>query len=304
MITFWRIFKTGFRNLLRHAWLSVAATAIMVVTLVIVSFFIFAGVFLRKGLDAVKEKIDITIYLVDGSTPQQVQQLQSQLSASDNVKSVTFQSKADVLHEYEVSSDPDKRSIAEAAKASGAGLGAVLQVRVNDLSQTSSVDNLLKEQQFKKVVDRSSLSDNSKRKNTVVKIGKISNMASKIGAIISVAFLVIALLIIFNTIRMAIFTRREEIEIMKLVGATKWFIRGPFIIEGALYGIIGGALAIAIIFPLLSTMKPLLVKAFESQNAVNSITARTGMVIAFEFVAGIFIGIVSSWLALMRHLKL
>lgn len=103
---------------------------------------------------------------------------------------------------------------------------------------------------------------------------------------------------------MAIFTRREEIDIMKLVGATKWFVRGPFIIEGALYGVLGATLAILVIFPLVSAIKPAFVRYFDAGDVVKFLTDRTLIVIAAEYLAGILIGAVSSWLAISRHLKL
>lgn len=304
MITIWRVFKSGFRSLFRHAWLSAAATAIMVVTLVVVSFSIFSGVFLKRSVEAIKDKIDITIYIKDGANIEQIKELQNELLSNSDVKSVKYQSKEEVLAEFETSSDPSKRQLAASAKLSGAGFSATLLVKANNLDNTQDIEDLIRQQKFSEVVEKSSVDSGNSRKENIEKLGKVSNAASRVGFIVSITFLIVALLIIFNTIRMAIFTRREEIEIMKLVGATKWFVRGPFIIEGALYGIIGASIAIAIIFPVLSVTKPFFNKALESDEIVRLVTDHAALVIAMEYAGGILIGAISSWLAISRHLKL
>lgn len=304
MITLWRVFKTGFRNLFRHAWLSVAATAIMVVTLVVVSFFIFTSIFLRKGLEVVKQKFDITVYLNDAAKPDQIKDLQTKLQAVEDVRGVGYVNKQDVLEQYQNSSDPDKRAIAQGAITAGSGLEAILVITTNDLNKIDPIVAIIRDSEAHKVADSSTVDEGNVRKQNIEKIGKISNAAAKVGAVISGAFLVIALLVIFNTIRMAIFTRREEIEIMKLVGATKWFVRGPFIVEGALYGIIGATFAVLIIFPLLHVIEPFLIKSVGSSDVVKFITQRTLLVIGTEYLLGIVVGAVSSWLAISRHLKL
>jgi len=304
MITLWRIFKTGFRNLFRHAWLSAAATVIMVVTLVVVSFFIFAGAFLRQQLVIVKNKIDITIFLADTATQPQIQTLQNKILAQSNTKSVTFVSKADALKSYQDSTDPVKRAIAQSAAQIGNPLNASLDVRTADLNNIDSLVSLVRAGEASKVIQSSTIDDGNQRKKIIQNIGKISSITAKVGTIIGIAFLIISIMIIFNTIRMAIFTRREEIEIMQLVGATKWFIRGPFLVEGALYGVIGATLALVIIFPLVSVIKPAFEKYFGAGDVVQFFTDRTLLVVAFEYGVGVLIGILSSWLALMRHLKL
>lgn len=303
MITLWRVFKTGFRNLFRNAWLSVAATAIMVVTLVIVSFFVFSGLFLNNRLAAIKEKTDITVFLDDTAKNEDVVNLQTKLKSVDNIKSVVYVSKADALKKLE-EGDKRSRDIAKTATIIGNPLPASLQVKVKDLSNLDPVNQVFKSDEFSKIITNYSTEEGNDRQKTIKNIAKISRGVSTTGTIIGAAFLIIALLIIFNTVRMAIFTRREEIEIMKLVGATKWFIRGPFIVEGALYGIIGGTLAIIIIFPLINFIKPFFVQYFEAGDVVKFLTDKAHLVILSEYSLGIVLGIISSWLAISRHLKL
>jgi cell division transport system permease protein len=303
MITFLRVCRTGFRNLFRNAWLSIAATAIMVVTLVIVAFFSFSALFLQNQLQSIRNKIDLTLFLKDEATPDQVQQLQSYARTLPNVKDVTYVSKDEALNRLRTSSK-DGEKLAKTAVEIGNPLPASLEVRTNSLEKLEELDKTLGQAPQKDIIASSSLQDSDDRKKIVENIVAISNAVSKVGTIISSAFLVISLLIIFNTIRMAIFTRREEIEIMKLVGATKWFIRGPFLVEGVMYGIIGATIAISISIPLINFAKPLFVSYFNASEVIAFVADRISLVAFATYGLGIFIGIVSSYLAISRHLKL
>ncbi len=303
MITLWRMFKTGFRNLFRNAWLSIAATAIMVVTLVIVAFFAFSALFLQNQLAAVREKIDLTVFLKDEATPDQVKQLQANIQTLENVAEVRYVSKTDALERLRTSSK-DGEQLAKTATEIGNPLPASLEVRTETLENLDALNSQIKADSAAVIVASTSNDDSDVRRKVVDRIVSISSGVSKVGTVISVAFLLISLMIIFNTIRMAIFTRREEIEIMKLVGATNWYIRGPFLIEGAMYGIIGATVAMAITLPLINVARPLFTSYFNASDVVTFVTDRIFLVTLAMYTLGIVIGTLSSFLAISRHLKL
>ena len=303
MITFWRIIKSGFKNLFRNAWLSIAATAIMVITLVIVSVFAFSALFLKNQLEVIREKIDLTVFLVDKAAPEDVTKLQNDIQGLENVKGVRYVSKADALERLRTSSK-DGEQLAKTAQEIGNPLPASIEVKTKSLDNLDALDAKIRNLPQGNLISQTSLQDNNVRKQVVENINKISQGVSRIGSIVSVAFLIVSLLIIFNTIRMAIFTRREEIDIMKLVGATKWFIRGPFLVEGAVYGVIGATIAIAIAIPSLNFAKPLFVNYFSTTDVIDFVSARYGLVVGGMYGLGIMIGVTSSYLAISRHLKL
>ncbi|MCC7543121.1 ABC transporter permease [bacterium] len=303
MITFWRIIKSGFKNLFRNAWLSIAATAIMVITLVIVSVFAFSALFLQNQLSVIRDKIDLTIFLSEKATQEDITKLQEGIKGFDNVKGVTYISKADALERLRTSSK-DGEQLARTAQEIGNPLPASIEVKTESLDNLDKLDSDIRALPQGNVISQTSLQDNNVRKQIVENINKISQGVSRIGTIISVAFLIVSLLIIFNTIRMAIFTRREEIDIMKLVGATKWYIRGPFLVEGAVYGIIGATIAIAITIPALNFAKPLFVNYFSTTDVIDFVASRYNLVISGMYALGVMIGATSSYLAISRHLKL
>jgi len=302
MITLWRIFKTGFRNLFRNAWLSAAATAIMIVTLVIVSFFAFSALLLRSQLSAIKDKINLTIFISDEAKLEEIKNLQAKLLADSNVISVEYVSKSEALNRLSLRSEKD-REIAKIAGEIGNPLQASLEIKTKDPAKIDQVVKVARDSDENKIIADTSY--DTDRKKIVDRIVSFSSGVARAGTLISAAFLTISLLIIFNTIRMAIFTRREEIEIMKLVGATNWFIRGPFIVEGAMYGIIGASIAVLISFGLLNIAKPFLSSfLFNTAEVTQFLNSKTVLIIGGEYLLGIAIGSISSLLAISRHLKL
>ncbi|MFO0862666.1 MAG: permease-like cell division protein FtsX [Candidatus Saccharibacteria bacterium] len=304
MITFWRIWRTGFRNIFRNAWLSTAATAIMVVTLLIMTFFAFSTIFVRKQVAQVRQKIDLSIFISDDATADQIQALQSKINTLSNVKSVDYVSKADALNKLSNSSSEGEK-LAQSAQSIGNPLPASFEVKLTNIDLIGQTNSDIKGLEESKIITDTSFDNRDENRQGVVEnVIKISNAVSKIGLALSVVFLVIALLIIFNTIRMAIFTRREEVEIMKLVGATKWFIRGPFLVEGTLYGVFGTIIALVLLVPFSRGIGPFLIDKLGAGPTLEYFGAHFGLIALSMLVVGVFIGVVSSWLALMRYLKL
>ena len=304
MITLWRIFKTGFRNIFRNAWLSTAATAIMVVTLLVVTFFGFSAIFVNNQLAEVKSKIDLSLFITDEASADSIKALQAKLIASPEVKSVEYVSKEDALARL-ASSSADGKKLAESAKEIGNPLPASFEVKVKDLDNIKQVNESLKKLDTEKVVSESSLDKRDQNRQGIVEnIIKISSGVARVGAVLSFLFLGIALLVIFNTIRMAIFTRREEIEIMRLVGATNWFIRGPFIVEGSLYGVFGGSVALLLLIPISRAIGPFITQRLNAGAALEYFSGHLPFVALAIYGLGILIGAVSSWFAISRYLRL
>jgi cell division transport system permease protein len=304
MITLWRVFKSGFRNTFRNAWLSTAATAIMAVTLLIMTFFAFSIFFVRSQLNEVQQKIDLTVFISDDAKDDQIKALQNKVLQTGGVESVEFVSKADALKRLENSSEEGKK-LAKSATEIGNPLPASLEVKLEKLDDIGGINKQIRELPEAVIITETSYdSRDDNRKGVIENVIKISNGVTRVGAILSIVFLVIALLIIFNTIRMAIFTRREEIEIMKLVGATKWFIRGPFIVEGSMYGVFGATIATIALIPIGRVAGQFLVDKFNAGQAMTYFGTNFWLVVLCIYALGIFIGAVSSWLAISRHLKL
>lgn len=183
---------------------------------------------------------------------------------------------------------------------------AVITVKFHDPNNTSSVKNLMaKDPQFKTWLDNSQNSTDSTKiqQTTVDRLSAVMNSVQRFGLIIVLLFLVISILIVFNTIRMAIFSRREEIDMMKAIGADQSFIRGPFLVEAEMYGAIAAVLALVIGYFAIGKILPGLGSYFTTINTQQIMGNWAWLVILAMVLVGVLIGGVSSRLAVRRYLK-
>jgi cell division transport system permease protein len=300
-----RIMKAGSRNFFRNLWLSTAATTVMTVTLTIVVLSFISNLALTSTIKTVTDKIDVSVYLKTTITQQELSDFRQSLQSSGNVAGITYLSKEDALAQYREKNKNNKTLLDALTVAGTDALPASLQIKAIDpkkLDVIAATIALEKNQQYQDPSAPPSYSGG--RKSAIDRIVSFSNFFKSTGLIMSFIFVIISILIIFNTIRMAIFTRRDEIEIMKLVGATKWFIRGPFIFEAALYGIIASFIAVALAYLLLLGGGPKLSNYVDVQSAINLFQSYPFLVIGIELVIGVIIGTFSSLLAMTRYLKL
>jgi cell division transport system permease protein len=300
-----RITKTGLHNFVRNAWLSTAATAVMTVTLSLVAVSYIANQALTSTIKGVVNKIDISVFLNDADTPDQISALKAQLQQQPNVEAVKFISKNDALMEYQ-QQNANNPKLLQAVTVADNPLPASLQIKAKNPNKLDPIVSLVNQPNNKKLLtaDQNAVSYSGSRKATIDKIVQTSNFFRATGFVASILFIVISTLIIFNTIRMAIFTRREEIEIMKLVGATNWFIRGPFIFEAALYGIIAAVIALIFIYGVVLAATPRLGNYIDISSVTSYMQHNIALVALAELLLGMTIGAASSLFALKRYLKL
>ena len=302
MIQFWRIITTGTRNFTRNLWLSMAATAVMTVTLTIVLVSFISNSALTSTIKGVTNKIDVSVYLNDSTTPAQTQTFENQLRADSNVETVTYVSKAQALATYQ-SDNASNTKLLQAISETDNPLPASLEIKTKDPKNLTSVIAIVG-QPSNAALQSDPPSYSGTNKVTIDRIVHAADFFKSGGTYASILFVVISVLIIFNTIRMAIFTRRDEIEIMKLVGATKWFIRGPFLIEAAMYGIIAAIIALILAYTLVLGGAPKLSSYIDVSSTIHIFKAYPAGVILGELVIGIATGCFSSLLAMSRYLKL
>lgn len=276
----------------------------MTITLTIVLLSFISNSALTSTIKNVTDKIDISIYLSDTVTSDQVNNLQNRLRQNPDVASVRYVSKADALAEWRKQHTNDQKLL-QATSETDNPLPASFAVRAKDPKKLDSITNFVTEPGVAKLLDaKEPISYSGKNKTTIDRIVSFSSFFKKSGLIISAIFVIVSILIIFNTIRMAIFTRKDEIEIMKLVGATKWFIRGPFLFEAAFYGIIAALIGVALSYILLFAGGPRIQGYIDLGTAIGFFQNSPVLVIGTAMCIGILIGVTSSLLALSRYLRL
>lgn len=304
LLQLWRVIHAGGRNFMRNLWLSTAATAVMTITLTIVLLSFISNSALTNTIKNVTDKIDVSVYLSDTITPAQLDQLRSELAANPDVAGLTYISKLDALNQWrqEHANDP---TLLQATNEADNPLPASFAIKAKDPKHLDSLSALVQQPDIVPLLDaKTPFSYTGKNKSTIDRIMSFSSFFKTSGLVVSAIFVIISTLIIFNTIRMAIFTRRDEIEIMKLVGATKWFVRGPFLFEAVLYGIVAAMIGAALSYALLFTGGPRIKGYIDLGAAIHLFQSYPGLVVGGAMAIGVCIGIFSSLLAMGRYLKL
>lgn len=305
LITLWRVIHTGIVNFIRNASLAVAAMAVMVVTLTIVLFSLITNATFSNTIAQITNKIDVSVFLKDSDTPAQTQQLITQVKQLPNVKSVQYLNKAQALKAYQAQNAGNEQLLTAINETSNP-LPATILIKPIDLNKIQDIKTFLTEPGVAKLQsDQPSYSGD--RKEAIDKITHATNVLRKIGIIAIVGFTIICALIIFNTIQMAIFNRRDEIQIMRLLGASTSYIRGPFVVESIIYGILSAVISVLIINAAFlassSALQASSLGLLDINYASTYFGAHFFQLLAIQLMLGIVIGAVSSMIATRRYLK-
>ncbi len=303
--TFMRIIRTGMVNFVRNAWLAIAAMAIMVITLTIILFSIIANATFNNTVKQITGKINISIYLKDSTTKEQADTFISGLKKLSNVEKVTYYSKTDALKRY-MEQNKENAQLLAAINETDNPLPATIVVKPRDLNQLQQIRAYVEQPENKKL-QSDAMSDSGDSRQAINNITHATNILGRIGLGAVAVFSVISVLIIFNTIQMAIFNRRDELQIMRLLGASTSFIRGPFVVESIIYGVLSGIISILIINAIFVTASGSLQAT--SFGLIDVVYAQEFFgkyywyLLLMQLTLGILIGAVSSTVATRRYLK-
>jgi len=304
LITFSRIIRTGMVNFVRNAWLSIAAMAVMIITLTIVLFSVITNATFNNTIAQITSKIDISVYMKDSAQPAQVNQLLSDLRALPNVQQVTYLNKQQALDAYR-QQNAGNTQLLNAVNETDNPIPATIRIKPWDLNKIQTIQTSLEQSNYKPLIDQ--ISYNGDRKAAIDKIAHATDLLKRAGIIAVMVFAVISVLIIFNTIQMAIFNRRDELTIMRLLGASTWYIRGPFVVEALLYGIISAVASVLLIHSLFvasnSALQASSLGLLDIKYAARYFHGHFWQLLAMQLLLGILIGAVSSIVATRRYLK-
>jgi cell division transport system permease protein len=305
LITLLRIIHTGITNFFRNASLAIAAMAVMVVTLTIVLFSLITNAAFSNTIAQITNKIDVSVYLNDADTTAQTDQLISQLKALPNVASVQYETKAQVLARYEAQNS-NNQDLITAAQETNNPLPATILIKPINLNYIGDIKTFLtKPAEMSLQSDPPSYSGGEE--TAINKITRATDILREIGAVTVIVFAVISALIIFNTIQMAIFNRRDELQIMRLLGASTWYIRGPFVVESTIYGIMSAIFSIGIINAAFvassNALQASSLGILDIGYANSYFDQHFWELLTIQLVVGIVIGAASSVIATQRYLR-
>lgn len=301
---FKRTVRSGFVGFWRNAFVSLASIFVMVVTLFVIGSILLLGQLLNASLAQIKEKVDINVYFVTDANQDDILQLKSSLETLPEVAEVSYISREDALKEFQDKHKDDALTLQALDELGDNPLGAALRIRTKETSQYEGIASFLEQKRQeappdKGFIDRVNYAQN---KGAIDTLTSIINAIERVSFITTIVLIVASILITFNTIRLAIYTAREEITVMRLVGAGNMFIRGPFLLQGMMYGVIAGVTTLAIFYPLTLWLgKP--TEAFFQLNIFEYYVTDFGHVFLVVVGSGILLGMISSGLAIARYLR-
>jgi cell division transport system permease protein len=304
-MTFWtttkRIARYGFIGFLRNGFVSLAAVLIMTITLFVTSALLISGAALDSTLEQLMQKVDVNVYFVTNASEDQVMEIKRQLEALPEVAAVEYVSRDAALAEFRERHKNEASTIQALDQLSENPLGASLAIRAKETSQYESIAEYLStKQESGSLISKVNFYQN---KAAIDRLTSIIETSRTLGIAVAIFLAVSSILIAFNTIRLAIYTSRDEIGVMNLVGATHWYVRGPFVIAGILYGFIAGIIVLLILYPFTAWVGPASERFFGSFNVFDYYVGNFPSLLLTILGLGIGLGAISSYLAVRRYLR-
>ncbi len=300
-LTIKRTFKEALTNFLRNGWLSLATVSILILSLYVVSVIYVVTLTVDGVLKNVQEKVNISIYFKPDVAEGKITEMEKYLKNYTAVKSVDYVSKEQALEDFKRNNANEPVIMQSLQEIGENPLQASLVVKANNADQYQGVVDYINKSDFKEDIGRINY---GKNKEIIEKLNSIIAAIRKTGIILSLIFAAIAILVIFNTIRITIYTHRHEIEIMRLVGASNSYIRLPFAFEGIIYGLAASLVSMAILFATLKFITPYVSSVIPSENLVAFYLAHFWKIFGIQVAVGSFLGIAGSWIAMRKHLKI
>jgi len=301
LVSFNRILKSAFSNFLRNGWLSFVTIFIMTQALLIISIFASLNVVISASIETVNKRIDVAVFFKETAQEADILSLRSQAEGLEGVREIVYTSSQEALELF-LEDNRHRDMIRDIISPEENFLPASLEIKVTDPYLIEGIVGQVQKMDSHRLISETSLEDNQK---IIERLRDLGGFIQNASFLLAVVFLIIAVLIIFNTIRMTIFTRREEIEIMKLVGATDWYIRWPFVFEGIFYGLTATILSSSLlVIGYLTLIKPM-VDSYVISTSGNPVFS-VGFwvfVLLLQLVIALSVGTVSSYLATRRHLS-
>lgn len=301
-LSFGRAVRWGFLHFWRNIWLSLAATGVLLLTLAMLALLLVVTVVGREGLHAIEEKVDITVFLADDTPDAAILAVKADLEGREDVRSIQYVTKEQALAAFETRHRANPTITQALAELGDNPLQASLIVRAASPDQYPAIEAALKSPKYEPYVSKVSSEDN---RDVITRLAAVLRAVRRVGFLLTAVLATIAVLVTFNTVRLAIYGYHEEIEIMQLVGASPWFIRGPFLIEGFLAGSVAGVLTLLYFFPLARALSPWL-SAFIADGRFDlgrwTLEHVVGVTLTFV-LAAVALSVGSSWIAVRRYVR-
>ncbi|MBU2037056.1 ABC transporter permease [Patescibacteria group bacterium] len=298
--TLFRIIKSGWQSFTRNYWLSTATVAVMILALFIMAGLMLFNVMTQAVVANLEGRVDVSVYFNKDTDEVKVLAVRQELVGLPEVKSVEYVSQDEALKNFKERHKDNQVLLQSLQELEQNPLEASLNIKANDASQYEAISNYLSQERFAGLIDKVNYKQNQ---DIINRLTRLTGNIQMGGFIVSLFLALLAILVSFNTVRLTMFTWREEISVMRFVGASNWFIRGPFVVEGVLYGIVSAIATILLIFPVLYLISSKITNFLPEVDLMYFYQSNFWQFLLLLLGIGIALGGVSSLIAIRRYLK-
>lgn len=295
-----RIIKAGWQSFIRNYWLSTATVAVMGLSLLVIAGLMLFNVTIQSVTANLQNRVDISVYFNRDTDEAKILSIRQELIGLEQVKNVDYTSQEKALVDFREKHKDNNILLQSLQEFDQNPLEASLNIKANYASQYESIANFLSQDRYKGVIDKINYKQNEQIINRLV---SLTTNIQRGGWIISLALALLAILVTFNTVRLTMYNWRDEISVMRLVGASNWFIRGPFMVEGVIYGVMACAGTLLLLFPILFIISPKITGFLPGVDLLYFYQANFWQFLFLIMAIGVLLGSLSSIIAVRRYLK-
>jgi cell division transport system permease protein len=302
---FRRVFRAGATTFSRSGLVSFATVLIMTATLVIIATLMMLSAVLSNTLTAIEDKVDINVYFTTNADEADILSVKSKLETQPNVAKVTYTSRDQALEEFRARHADDQLTLSALDQLGENPLGASLSIKASDPSQYAGIVNYLSSDSNipggSGIIERVNYYQN---KTVIDRLTQAIGTTQKAGLAIVLLFAIASVIIAFATVRLAIYSSRDEIAVMRLVGASNMFIRGPFIVAGIIGGLISAVITMILFYPATWYAGHKLASWLGGFNLFSYYVSHFLLIFAVLVGSGILLGGIASFVAVRRYLRI
>ena len=295
-----RVARAGWNNFRRNSYVTFGTTGTIALVLVLFLGLIGVNFLSNVVVTGLEGKVDVAVYFKTDATQDDIMTVKSDLESLNTVAQVSYTSRDDALAAFKERHAQDALIQTSLSELEDNPLEASLQIRATDPGQYGSIVSFLETHKLRTTIDKINYYENE------AVIGRVQNISRSMqegGLVATLVLAIIAVLVAFNTIRLTIVNQRNEIEIMRLVGGSNWYIRAPYLVEGALYGCFAAVLSLAVWYVGVAAASPKIAVVMPGVSLIGYFGGNSPQFVLLILIAGVALGVVSSLIAIRRFLK-
>jgi len=300
-LTISRTLKEAWKNATRNGWLTVATLSVMVMALFVIAVLLFSFLSLKRDLRSAQDKLSVSVYFKTETTEKTIQDAKDYFQKNSDVREVEYVSREKALEDFK-KENADNQEVMQSLEEIGDNpLWASLIIRAYDAEKYESIASYAESSPYREEISRVNY---GRIKEAINRLSGVIRVIERIGVALGIIFSIIAILNVFNTIRVTIYAHKKEIEVMRLVGASNSYIRLPFIFEGLIYGLSSALISMLLLFLSVYFLVPFLSKNVQTESLNSFFWQNALLIFGIQIGIAVILGIFSSLIAMRRYLKI